>query len=62
MCNPQFCRYDAVHKDYVYTQHWVDFLVEKLRDDATYAVVMKPKAQQQFALPTAAPAVPIAVV
>ncbi len=61
MCNPQFCSYDAVHKDYVYTQHWVDFLVEKLSDEATYAVVMKPKTQQQVAIPTVAPAVPVAV-
>jgi hypothetical protein len=40
LCNPQFCSYDAVHKDYVYSQQWVDFLVEKLNDTATYAVVL----------------------
>ena len=61
MCNPQFCSYDAVHKDYVYTQHWMDFLVEKLSDDATYAVVLKTKAQQQLAIPAVAAAVPVAV-
>ena len=60
LCSPQFCSYDAVHKDYVYTQHWVDFLVEKLSDEATYAVVMKPKTQQPLAIPTVAPAVPVA--
>ncbi len=30
--NPNFCVYDAVHKDYVYTQAWVDFLVKRLSD------------------------------
>ena len=40
LCNPQFCSFDVVHKDYVYTQQWVDFLVEKLSDPATYAVIL----------------------
>jgi len=40
LCNPQFCSYDALHKDYIYTQAWVDFLVAKLNDPATYQVVM----------------------
>ena len=30
--NPSFCVYDDVHKDYVYTKEWVDFLVKKLSD------------------------------
>lgn len=33
----KFCTYDKVHKDYGYTQAWVDFLVEKLKDDAEFA-------------------------
>lgn len=40
LCNPQFCSYDVLHKDYIYTQAWVDFLVAKLNDPATYQVVM----------------------
>lgn len=60
LCNQQFCSYDAVHKDYVYTQQWVDFLVDRLSDDATYAVVMKPTTQQQLPIP-AAIALPVAV-
>ena len=40
LCNPQFCSYDVVHRDYIYTQAWVDFLVTKLNNDATYQVVM----------------------
>jgi hypothetical protein len=31
--NPKYCHYDEVHDDYVYTQHWVDFLVSMIRAD-----------------------------
>lgn len=30
--NSQFCVYDVVHSDYVYTEAWIDFLVKKLSD------------------------------
>jgi Protein of unknown function (DUF3644) len=40
LCNPQFCSYDVVHQDYIYTQAWVDFLVEKLNDPVTYQAVI----------------------
>lgn len=30
--DPNFCVYDAVHKDYVYTKEWVKFLVKNLSD------------------------------
>jgi hypothetical protein len=33
--------YDAVHKDYIYTPAWVDFLAEKLIDQATYDLVLR---------------------
>ena len=32
----KFCTYDKMHKDYGYTQAWVEFLVEKLKDDAVF--------------------------
>jgi hypothetical protein len=32
----RYCQYDALHKDYGYSQAWVDFLVGKLSDPATY--------------------------
>jgi hypothetical protein len=35
-CNPQFCVYDALHKDYCYKAEWVDFLAQKLGDPALY--------------------------
>ena len=40
VCDNRYCYFDAVHKDYVYTQSWVDFLVEKLGDQATYDLIV----------------------
>ena len=40
-CDNRCCYYDAVHKDYIYTQSWVDFLVEKLTDAATYDLIVR---------------------
>jgi len=39
-CKTQYCQYDEPHKDYVYTQEWVDFLVEKLQDEEEYQKVI----------------------
>ena len=33
----EYCQFDAVHQDYVYTDAWVDFLVQKLSDEAEYS-------------------------
>jgi hypothetical protein len=30
--NIQYCHYDVVHKDYVYTEEWVTFLISELSD------------------------------
>jgi hypothetical protein len=38
-----FCHPDEVHKDYVYTQAWVDFLVRKLSDDSEYRRILAQK-------------------
>jgi hypothetical protein len=35
----KYCVYDTVHKDYVYTQEWVDLLCKKLTDPAKYEAV-----------------------
>jgi hypothetical protein len=35
-CNPQFCVYDDLHKDYCYKPEWVDFLAQKLGDPGLY--------------------------
>lgn len=32
----RYCQYDSLHKDYAYNNAWVEFLVEKLKDQAEY--------------------------
>ena len=39
-CNPQFCVYDDLHKDYCYKPEWVDFLAQKLADPALYESIV----------------------
>ncbi|MEW5967923.1 MAG: DUF3644 domain-containing protein [Pseudomonadota bacterium] len=33
----EYCSYDKAHKDYLYTQAWVNFLIEKMADENEYA-------------------------
>jgi len=35
-CHERYCVPDPIHHDYVYTHAWVDFLVDKLSDQAEY--------------------------
>lgn len=39
-CAPEFCVYDTVHNDYLYTKKWVDKLSAELGDEAAYNLVM----------------------
>jgi hypothetical protein len=39
-CDNRYCYYDVLHKDYIYTPAWVEFLIEKLADAPTYAMVV----------------------
>jgi Domain of unknown function (DUF3644) len=44
-CNPQFCVYDDLHKDYCYKCEWIDFLSQKLADPALYeSIIARRKA------------------
>ena len=36
MCDNRYCYYDAVHKDYVYKETWIKFLIDKLSDETEY--------------------------
>jgi len=36
VCQEQYCVYDRVHRDYVYTQDWVDLLIGRLSQTAGY--------------------------
>ncbi len=42
-CNPQFCVYDDLHKDYCYKAEWVGFLAQKLGDPALYENIIAKK-------------------
>jgi len=35
-CDTRYCVYDAAHRDYLYTQEWVDHLVKSLSNGAVY--------------------------
>jgi len=47
--NPKYCIYDEPHNDYLYTQAWVDFLIEKLKDDAFFQTFYKKVADATHA-------------
>lgn len=34
--DPKYCTYDALYKQYAYTQEWVDFLIEKMSQEEEY--------------------------
>lgn len=38
----RFCVYDSMNRNYGYTQAWVDFLVEKMKDDTEYNALYEP--------------------
>ncbi len=38
--NPRFCQYDKPHKDYIYTDEWVEFLVKNLSVPSTYVEIL----------------------
>jgi len=39
-CKTDFCQFDEAHNDYIYTEKWIDFLVEKLSDNEEYNKVI----------------------
>lgn len=39
-CDMRYCQYDDMHLDYGYYPAWVDFLVQKLSDPATYEMII----------------------
>ena len=38
-CKVRFCQFDAVHNDYIYTDDWINFLVDELSDPVQYKAV-----------------------
>jgi hypothetical protein len=39
-CDNRYCYFDAVHRDYIYTPAWVDFLTEKLAVAGAYELIL----------------------
>ena len=39
-CEVQYCHYDIPHKDYVYTDEWVELLTETLSDPKKYKEIL----------------------
>lgn len=44
-CKPEFCQYDEAHKDVIYTERWVYFLIEKVRDPQEFEKIKCYKQQ-----------------
>lgn len=44
--NRDYCLYHAAHKDYTYSQKWVDFLLNEIQDDTKWLNICNYKAQQ----------------
>jgi Protein of unknown function (DUF3644) len=41
--NTQYCQYDDAHKDYIYTQEWLEFLKKEMHKPGQYEEIMKTK-------------------
>lgn len=39
----EYCQYEPVFEQYIYTQQWIDFLVKKLEDEKVYNVIFSRK-------------------
>lgn len=35
-CKIKYCQFDTVHRDYIYTQEWINFLADKLKNEEEY--------------------------
>ncbi|MEW6354232.1 MAG: DUF3644 domain-containing protein [Pseudomonadota bacterium] len=51
-CDTRYCVYDTAHRDYLYTQEWVDHLVRSLADKATYDFLFTKKLITSSMRPT----------
>jgi len=40
-CDTNHCVYDRTHKDYVYTDTWISFLIDELSDEKEMEKIMK---------------------
>ena len=47
-CDTRYCIYDSVHRDYLYTEEWVQHLIKSLSDKNTFEFLLKKKAEQNI--------------
>jgi len=45
-CQTEFCQYDEPHRDFIYTERWVQFLIEKVRDGQEFEKIKSYKLQK----------------
>jgi len=58
--NWKYCIYDRMHDDYGYTQAWVDFLIEKLKDPTEFDSLYNPvRATSAISIPVVVPTQPV---
>jgi len=46
-CNVNYCQYDVAHKDYIYTEDWINFLITELSDDTKYDALKAIKRKKE---------------
>ena len=39
----EYCYYDPLFKQYIYTKQWIDYLLNKVKDDKVYKLILKSK-------------------
>ena len=45
-CNVRYCQYDVPHKDYIYTDEWVELLVSELADPVRFIEILGREAEK----------------
>jgi hypothetical protein len=46
-CDTTYCQFDEPHKDYVYTDKWVEFLIDRLSNEEEYAKITSGKLTEK---------------
>lgn len=36
-CQTKYCQFDQAHRDYIYTEEWINFLCKKMEDESEYS-------------------------
>lgn len=44
----EYCIYHSLHKDYSYSQQWIDFLIKQVRDEAEFSKIKSLKIPKKI--------------